>query len=181
MTEKKRTRNANTGSQGTNTTAKGSQTSNAAIQQVTGQYTSVGLDIQAAKEHLDAAKAAIQKKDFTKADEALAAVQNGVVVTSVASDLPLVRARENMVLAREAVNRGNYKEAHAALTAASQALGNYAGNQCVHSADALTVKSQIDNFNQSIEQSHADANSKIDAWWSRVVDWTATPTEQSRR
>jgi hypothetical protein len=181
MAEKNRTSNTNTGSPGTNTAAKANRTPNAAIQQVTGQYTSVGLDIQAAKEHLDAAKAAIQKNDFTKADEALAAVQNGVVVTSVASDLPLVRARENMVLAREAVNRGNFKEAHAALTAASQALGKYAGNQGVHSVEARTVKSQIDNFNQSIEQNHADADSKIDSWWSQVVDWTPAPTEQSRR
>jgi hypothetical protein len=181
MTEKNRTSNTTTGSQGSNTTAKTTQTPNPAIQQVTGQFTSVGLDIQAAKEHLDAARLAIQHKDFTKADEALAAVQNGVVVTSVASDLPLVRARENMVLAREAANRGDFKEAHAALTAASQALGNYSSNQGVHSADARVVKSQIDNFNQSLEQNHAEAGSKIDSWWDRMADWTATSTEQSRR
>jgi hypothetical protein len=181
MTEKNRTSNTSTGSQGANTTTKTTQTPNPAIQQVAGQFTSVGLDIQAAKEHLDSAKLAIQQKDFTKADDALAAVQNGVVVTSVASDLPLVRARENMVLAREAVNRGNFKEAHAALTAASQALGNYASNQGVHSADARSVKSEIDKFNRSIDQNHADADSKIDSWWDRVVDWTTTSTEQSRR
>jgi hypothetical protein len=80
-----------------------------------------------------------------------------------------------------AANRGNFKEAHAALIAASQALGNYASNQGVHSADARMVKSQIDNVNQSIDQNHADADSKIDLWWGRVVDWTTTSTEQSRR
>ncbi len=181
MTEKNRASHTTTGSQSANTTAKTTQTPNTAIKQVTGEFTSVGLDIQAAKEHLDAAKLAIQQKDFTKADEALAAVQNGVAVTSVASDLPLVRARENLVLAREATNRENFKEAHAALTAATQALGNYASNQGIHSADARMVKSQIDNFNQSNDQNHAAADSKIDSWWGRVVDWTATSTEQSRR
>ena len=181
MTEKNRTSTTSAGSQGANTTAKTTRTPNPTIQQVAGQFTSVGLDIQAAKEHLDAAKLAIQQKDFAKADEALAAVQNGVVVTSVASDLPLVRARENMVLARDAASRGNYKDAHAALTAASQALDKYASNQGIHSADARTVKSQIDTFNQSIEQNHADAESKIDSWWDRAADWTATSTEQSRR
>ena len=81
MTEKNRTSNPSTGSQGSNTTAKATQTPTTAIQQVTGEFTSVGLDIQAAKEHLEAAKLAIQQKHFTKADEALAAVQDGVVVT----------------------------------------------------------------------------------------------------
>lgn len=112
MTEKNRTGNT-TGSQGANTTAKTNQPPNAA-------------------------KTAIEQKDFNKADQALAAVQTGVVVTSVASDLPLLRARENMVLAREAANRGNFKEAHTALTAASQALGNYANNSGTHSSDART-------------------------------------------
>jgi hypothetical protein len=145
-----------------------------------GEYTSVALDVQAAKDHLEAAQKAVNQGEFGKADAALAAVQDGVVVTSVAADLPLLKARENTVLAREAADRGHYNEAEAALRAASAALDQYANGQNSHAADARTLQSEIDSYNQTIQTKHDDASTKIEDWWDRMTDWVAMPNVPGR-
>jgi YfdX protein len=181
MAEKHKANGTEADNRPTKNTNQQSRATNPAVQEVTGQFTSVGLDVQQAKEHLTAAKQAIERNEFDKADQALAAVQTGVVVSSVASDLPLVQARDNMTLARSAANRGDYKEAQAALTSASRALDNYSNGNGSHAAEARTLKSQIDTYNRSIQQSHNGAVSKIDSWWDEMADWASAPTEQSRR
>jgi hypothetical protein len=149
------------------------------VRNVEGQYTSVALDVQAAKNHLNMASQALQQGNFQKADEALQAVQDSVVVTTVAADLPLLRARENLALARESAEDGHFGETRAALRAASRALANYADNSGRHANDARTIRSQIVNFNQSLQTSHMDAVSKIDQWWDQTTDWMM-PAKESR-
>ena len=150
------------------------------VQDASAAYTSVALNAQADKTQLEAAQQAVNKGQFQKADAALAAIQDGVVVTTVAGDLPLLRARENMVLARRASDREHYNEAHAALQASTNALSEYANGQGPHSADALALRSEIDTYNQNIEQTHADASTKIEEWWDRMTDWVEMPNEAKR-
>ena len=102
------------------------------------------------------------------------------MATIVSADLPLLRARENMVLARQAANREQYGEAHAALRAASDALSQYANVQPSHAADARTLQSEIDAYNQNIQQNYTDAATKIDDWWDRMTDWVAMPSQAKR-
>ncbi len=139
--------------------------SDEAVRQVAGQFTSVALDVQGADEHLLAAKQALQAGNFQKADEALRAVQDGVVATSVEADFPLLRARENLMLARESAEDANFGEAHAALEGASRALASYATSSSTHANDARMLKSQIDRYDQSIRQNHNGAVQKIEGWW----------------
>jgi flagellin-specific chaperone FliS len=148
------------------------------VREVEGQYTSVALDVQAAKDHLNMASQALQNGNFQKADEALQAVQDSVVVTTVAADLPLLRARENLALARESALQGHFGETQAALNAASRALVDYADNSGPHANDARSMRSQIVNFNQSLQQNHTDAVSKIDQWWDQTTDWM-TPGKET--
>jgi len=154
-----------------------------AVRKVSGDFTAVTVNVNMAKEHLQAAKQALDKGDTKAADHALAAVQDSVVEESIATDLPLVRARENLMLSRAAVNRGEYREAHAALQAASNALASYAQATGSHVNEAKQLRSEIDNYNASIQQNHADASSKIESWWNQITDWNSangTTTNQSK-
>jgi hypothetical protein len=63
------------------------------------------------------------------------------------------------------------------LKAASRALANYAANSGPHANDARTIRSQIVNFNQSLQQNHTDAVSKIDQWWDQTADWMMSGKE----
>jgi len=173
-------RNSNNGQNSNRQTSDASHIATAAhttVRNVEGQYTSVALDVQAAKNHLNTARQALQQGNFQGADEALQAVQDSVVVTTVAADLPLLRARENLALARESAEDGHFGETQAALKAASRALANYAANSGPHANDARTIRSQIVNFNQSLQQNHTDAVSKIDQWWDQTADWMMSGKE----
>ena len=151
-----------------------STTPHTTVRNVEGEYTSVALDVQAARDHLNMASQALQQGNFQKADQALQAVQDSVVVTTVAADLPLLRARENLALARESAEDGHFGETRAALQAASRALAEYAGTSGPHANDARATQSQIVNFSQSLQQDHTDAVSKIDQWWDQTTDWMTT-------
>jgi hypothetical protein len=185
MDERNRLHNqtATPGANADNSTANSNATtkrSNEIVEETSQEYTSVALDVQGAKDHLQAAQQAVNKGAFREADAALAAVQDGVVVTSIAADLPLLRARENMVLARDAADRDRYGEAHAALVAASDALNKYSNEQNPHAADARALGEEIDTYNKTIEQNHTDAPTKIEEWWDRMADWVAIPNQVRR-
>jgi hypothetical protein len=179
MSERNRQQNTPNPSNSAHGPANATARTGTAVRKVTGEYTSVALDIRAAKDHLNAAKEALNNGDFEKADAALTAVQNGLVVETVAGDLPLLRARENLILARESANRANYTETHTALRAASDALMNYAQNNPQHASDVRMLRSEIDQYNQSIQQNHSDAVSKIDSWWDQTTGWVRPPSEST--
>lgn len=143
------------------------------VQQVEGAFTSVDLDVIAARDHLRAAKTALENGDYQKADAALKAVEDGVDVASVSADLPLVRARENLMLAHESASQGDSREVRAALKEASAALTNYINMGGSHSSQARTLCSQIQNFRASGSQGQGVQNSaaQIATWWSQVASW----------
>ena len=164
--------NANTAQANANTST------HVAVRQVVGNYTSVALDLNLAKTHLQAAQQALNNGNTQAALQALRGVQDSVLESSVATDLPLLRARENLMLARAAVNQGEYGEAHAALRAASQALATYDQSGGSHANAAQQLRNQIASYNQSIRQNHANASAQIESWWNQVSGWEtpATPT-----
>ena len=143
-----------------------------AVQDVAGQFTSVVVDKQMIQTHLQKAKQALQNSDYKAADEALAAAQDSVDVASVASDLPLLRARENLVLAKAAANSGDYQEARSALKSACSALRNYASTNSAHAQDAKHLESQINNYQMSSD--HSNASSQIQSWWDETAGWNGT-------
>ena len=104
-------------------------------------------------------------------DAAPRAVQNGVVVASIEAQLPLLRARESLMLARESAQIRDFAETHAALEGASQALSNYANHSSRHADEVRMLKSQIDRYDQSIGQNHKDAVQTIDHWWDQTASW----------
>lgn len=159
--------NPNEGSNGSASPAQ--QQAHPTVANVTGQFTSVLVDTQTAKNNLQSAKQALQQGNTNSARQALLRVQDSVIVTSFAADLPLLRARENLVLARAAASSGDYQEAQAALKSAGKALGNYASVSSNHSSDAKDLESQIQSY--QVASNKSDASSKINSWWSETASW----------
>jgi hypothetical protein len=142
------------------------------VRDVTGQYTSISVDMAGAKAHLAAAKAALQKDNFQQADSALAAVQNGVMLTSIESDLPLVRARQNLVLAKTMAQQGRAADAAPSLKAAADALQEYENTPGVqHASEAEQLRQEINSNLTSITGNSPDAVSKINGWSNQLSAW----------
>lgn len=151
-----------------------------AVHEVAGDYTRAVVSTAVAKVSLDAAKAALDQHDWKTADTDLADVQKGVQAESFESDMPLSRARENLILARAAVVHGHYSEARAALTAAAKALSQYEPQGGTHSSEARQMQRQIENLAGNIQQEHADAIASINKWWNTTSNWTPyTPSQTS--
>jgi hypothetical protein len=150
-----------------------------AVQQVAGDYTRALVSTPVAKNGLDAAKAAVDKQDWKTADAALSDVQDGVQVESFESDMPLSRARENLILARAAVRQGHYTEASAALNGAAKALSNYEPQGGAHSSEARQMQHEIEKLGGNIAQQHADAIATINKWWNTTSSWTPYATSQA--
>lgn len=149
------------------------------VHQVSGSYSVMEVDTDGATAHLNAAKKALNNGDWNTADRDLAAVQDGVVFASYKSDMPLVRAQENLILARQDVNKGNYHAAHAALASSAKALGAYVQEGGTHASDAKNLQQQIQSYDQNIVNSHSNADSKINGWWNTASNWLQNPQANS--
>jgi hypothetical protein len=154
--------------------------SNAAlgVHEVVGNYSGAFLDVSAAKQHLQAAQQALNKNDLNAADRDLQAVQDSVVLESVSADMPLLRARENLVLARSSEDAGKYEQAKRQLHAASTALHDYAQISGSHTQDVSRLRSDIDSYADSLATNHSNADSKIEGWWDQTTNWI-TPASAS--
>ncbi len=142
------------------------------MNRVVGEYTSLGIDMNVAQPHLQAATKVLQQGDLKAADQAPKAVEDDVIVASVAADMPLLWPRENLVLARtNAAPRGNYTQAKTELKASSKALSDYERQSGTHSSGAANLKSQVDSYCQPIQQNHSEAANKIESWWDPTSDW----------
>lgn len=145
----------------------------ATVHQVAGDYTDVAVNTTVAEKNLAAARTALNEGKLKLADQALADVQEGVSIEEVEANMPLARARENLILARAAAEKDNYSEVHAALASSSKALSNYSEAGGQHANEANSLKQQIDSYNQNVQQNHSDAVAKINQWWNTTTDWTS--------
>lgn len=148
------------------------------VHQVAGDYTSVVVNTTVAKNNLAAAKTALQNQNLKTADDALADVQEGVQIESSEADMPVVKARENLILARSNAREGKYGEAQAALQAASKALGSYAQENGPHATAARNLQEQIDNSDKNLQANHSDLLANINKWWNTTADWTPYKSAQ---
>ena len=143
------------------------------VKGVEGGFSYIALDVDAAREHLQAAKQALKNNDAGKADLELARAQESVDTGTIATNMPLVRARENLSLARSDVKSSSYSQAKADLTAAANALKDYAKDtQAPHAQDASKLSGQIQSAASSIQSSHTASSQKIDNWWNQLANWT---------
>ncbi len=133
-----------------------------------GQVTYLAVDLDKTNSRLNAAKIAIRNKNDQAAEDSLAAIGTNLVAVSVSTDLPLLTAREDLALARVALNAKNNQAATADLHEASLALAAYAASG-PHAQDAKKLQAEIDATPSS-------AARNVDSWWERVKDWFAHPS-----
>jgi hypothetical protein len=142
------------------------------VRHVEGEYTSISLDVPAARRNLEAARAALNSADTAAADTALAAMQNSVVRKTIASHFPLLKARENLALARAKIQEGKAKDAAYPLRAAAEALREYEKMPgAAHLADAARVRDEIDAYARTVKDRHTDAPERIDEWSRELGGW----------
>lgn len=146
------------------------------MDQTSAEYTYVGIDLNKAKEHLEAAQTAIRDKNLQSADDSLNALQNDVVMQTVQNDLPLLAGRENVGITEDAVKNKHYTEASAALKEAANDLKRFAdANPPRHAEDAKNLSSTITSFAENLPQNHSDAAAKLDGWWHEIDNWFTQP------
>ena len=141
------------------------------ISEVSGEYTTMSLDVTNAHDKLEAARIALDSGDMKAADQDLAAVQGGVVKVAGKGDMPLARARENLTLARARVQEGKFKEAAMPLRAAARALQQYEGQSPANAQSAEVMRIQMEAYADEIRKEHAGALERINAWWDQVSGW----------
>jgi hypothetical protein len=141
------------------------------VRDVEGEQAVGKLDISSASVDLTTAKTALAAEDWTGAGNALDAVQSRVVRQEYQGSLPLLKAQQNLSLARSRIAEGKFKDAVAPLRAAAQGLAQYETLSPDHAAAAETMREQIDAYANDIRHNHADAFQRIDLWASRVNQW----------
>jgi hypothetical protein len=143
------------------------------VKSVEGGFSYIGLDMDAMREHLQAAQNALKNNKPGDADLELARAQGAIVTGSIESNMPLVRARENLSLAQDNLRSGNYTKAKVELKAAAKALNGYSKDaQAPHAKDAKNLGAQITSAANSATSNHASVEKNVDTWWNQLADWT---------
>jgi hypothetical protein len=142
------------------------------VEQASGEFTFVGLDLDKAKTRLDSAKTALNNGNNQAASDSLSAIETDLIMETDEASLPLLAARENLGIAEAASKDAHPKEAAAALKEASTDLDKFAAsNPPQHADEARNLSKAIDSYAQNIGSSHTAATAKIDAWWREVDSW----------
>lgn len=140
---------------------------------VEGGYSYIALDVDSAREHLKTAQQELKANEPGKADLELARAEQSVDTGTVETNMPLVRARENLSLASVEAKSGKYSQAGADLKAAASALKNYGqDSKAPHAKDAANLGSQINSAAAKVKSDHSMATQNIDKWWNKIADWT---------
>ena len=131
------------------------------------------LDIEAAHTHLDAALVAVENRQFEEADKLLAAIQTSVRLTRVEIDLPLERARSNLMLARDRGDDGRHEDAQFALRVAMDALADYETTaQDSRKAEVASLREEMAGVEANLPSDARQVREKIDAWWDILSEWS---------
>jgi hypothetical protein len=131
--------------------------------------TFLAIDLDKAKAHLDAAKAALADQNKQSAEDSLAAVGSDLVAESVVTDVPLLTAREDLAQAQKELKSGDRAAVAADLQQASKSLVAYTA--APHAGDARMLASEIDAYAGPGAQRPPGLEGKIEGWWSSVTSW----------
>ena len=135
-------------------------------------YTRVLLDVANVRTGLKMASEQLGKGNMEQADDALAGVQNQVVLRYVEADLPLVAVSENLILAKVRAEQDDASGAQAALKAAADDLQQYSKSaKEARSKEAQKLSQDIRSFASSVDKNLEQAGDKIENWWGQVNGW----------
>jgi ribosomal protein S20 len=142
------------------------------IREVQADTTNTNLNVTAAADFLGQAQTAIERDDFAAAQTALNGVSNSIVTTQSQGDMPLLKARDNLQLARARVLEGKYRDAVVPLRSAAEALDEYARAFPGPNAEqAEYMRASIDDYAGKIAHNHDGAITYIDSWLDPINQW----------
>ena len=129
------------------------------------------LDVTSATDRLETAQAVLSRGDWVGADTALSAIFDSII-DRVDGTMPLLQARQELLLARSRVAERQYEAAARPLHAAARRLADfeklYPGPQA-QAADAM--RQQLEDYARNIKVAHRDATFRIDTWLRQVDTW----------
>jgi hypothetical protein len=134
------------------------------------QTTADALNVTTAAEYLATAKADLERSDWTAADADLTKATALVRTSSLDSDVPLMRAQENLRLARTRLAEGKSSAAVAPLRQAAQALSDFAKE------GGSSFSEQAENMRRNIDAMAGDLHDagsigRIDEWLGLLGQW----------
>jgi ABC-type amino acid transport substrate-binding protein len=142
------------------------------VRDTEGEVTTRKLNVTTAAARLPAAEAAVERGDWPAADVALAEIQTGVVQTTANDEMPLMRARENLELARARILENKYADAVVPLRAAAQALADFQKMYPGPRAEqAEFMRQQIAQYAGMVRHDHSDAADRIKSWLDPINQW----------
>ena len=143
------------------------------IEAVEQDETQVWLNVALAKSSLLTAEKALMDDKLEAADLDLTVLQaQGVTLVFDEAELPLVAARENLMLARVRLDEQHLQEARAALQEAATMLTAYEKTAQEPAAKkAQGLREEMSVLSQTIEQDQTGATDKIDQWWDQLAHW----------
>ena len=131
----------------------------------------VSLDLGMAKGGLDLAGIKLENDDIEGAEQALAAVMGSLHFSLLEVDLPLDRARENLMLAKAAIEEGDKIEARAVLAEAGRELNAYAkGTGETDNKEISQLREEMKALDGKLEAGKESKGfaATIEGWWDRI-------------
>lgn len=132
------------------------------------------LDLGLATDALALADEKLSSGDLVATDQALAAVLGSLVFSAVEVDLPLENARDNLMLAKSAIQADNREEAKAALAQTENELDRYAGEATKsEKKDIARLRTEVDALYAKLDsgKDSKGAVAHIEDWWDRIGKW----------
>jgi hypothetical protein len=132
-------------------------------------HTRIFLNTHDVREGLEKADAAFRTKNYGEAEARLTEAANSTFTHETVKEMPLLSARDNLILARELAKDKNYKAADFALSHAQQYLKQYESSAPAAGGDkAKKLEQEISDLQASISKNEPSAlgsvEEKITAW-----------------
>jgi len=138
------------------------------------EFTSIAVDLKKSGSRIEAAQTDLKEGNKQAAIDTLASIGSVFVVSNVDTDLPLLTAREDLAIAKNALAVHHDKQAQDAVIAASNALASYAKSANRHSVDAKSLSDQLAQIASNITVDRTHSENALTGWWSRVESWFST-------
>jgi hypothetical protein len=147
------------------------------VEEIGENYTSITLNVEEAKTHLENAKVALGKGKIDAAAKHLSTIQEGVTLLYAVESGPLAYAREDLILAQMYLDENRPTQAERALKDAAESLNQYEKAGGKHQAEARTLRDEMAALSKELEQEKQGPMEKVKeklmGWWHRVRSWEA--------
>lgn len=131
----------------------------------------VTLDLGLTTGGLELARARLDKDDLGGAEAALKAVMGSLDFRLLEVDLPLDRARENLMLAKTDIEAGDTAGAEVVLAEAGRQLEGYAeGASEADKAEIKGLRKEMKDLTAELgaDKGSKDLAAKLEGWWDRI-------------